>query len=385
MTVDEAAPGGPRGDRLETRGMSVATEESAREERSAVADRGPLASFLRDQLHPEASSVRIVDERRPLGGASWETLFVTIEWSEESGDLHSERVVIRRAPESGPLAPYEVGKDATILAALAESDVAVPRLLAWTESPTVFERPFLVSNLVEGDCHDLSQVERWPRWQENRAGLGRAMVEQIAALQRFRWQGTGILDVMGPRGDARARVQTVVDRYFEPLAALAERRELGIPLWRDMANWLVRNVPDLAEEELVLVHGDFRFGNFIWRDDEIVAVLDWERAMLGSPMQDLGFLCMPLSRRKDPTLMGKALSFSDLVRHYEAATDRTVEVAAVQYYAVFWQFLEGINTTRALLQDRTPMISSGVLVQPNLVARQTLELMNDIEAGRATL
>jgi len=52
---------------------------------------------------------------------------------------------------------------------------------------------------------------------------------------------------------------------------------------------------------------------------------------------------------------------------------------------VFWQFLEGVNTTRALLQDPMPAIASGVLVQPNLVARQTLRLMADYEAERDVL
>ena len=41
--------------------------------------------------------------------------------------------------------------------------------------------------------------------------------------------------------------------------------------------------------------------------------------------------------------------------------------------------------TRALLQERAPMILSGVLVQPNLIARQTLELIDHVEAGREIL
>ena len=64
-----------------------------------------------------------------------------------SGDLH--RVVIRRAPATGPLPPYEVSKDVTIFDALAKSDVPVPRVLAWTEDPEVFLRPFSVTPFIE--------------------------------------------------------------------------------------------------------------------------------------------------------------------------------------------------------------------------------------------
>ena len=41
-----------------------------------------------------------------------------------------------------------------------------------------------------------------------------------------------------------------------------------------------------------LVHGDFRNGNFIVGPDGIRAVLDWELAHLGDPIEDLGWLCV---------------------------------------------------------------------------------------------
>jgi aminoglycoside phosphotransferase (APT) family kinase protein len=137
---------------------------------------------------------------------------------------------------------------------------------------------------------------------------------------------------------------------------------------------------------MVVVHGDYRFGNFLWQGTTIVAVLDWERAMLGPPMQDLGFMCMPLSRRQEPKIMAKALSFDALAARYESATGRSVELPLVQYYAVLWQFIEGVNGTRGLLaRAGTGRAASGGLLMPNLVARQTLRLMEDYEAGRATL
>ena len=41
-----------------------------------------------------------------------------------------------------------------------------------------------------------------------------------------------------------------------------------------------------------LVHGDFRNGNFIVGPDGMRAVLDWELAHLGDPIEDLGWLCV---------------------------------------------------------------------------------------------
>ena len=40
------------------------------------------------------------------------------------------------------------------------------------------------------------------------------------------------------------------------------------------------------------MHGDFRNGNLIVGPDGIRAVLDWELAHLGDPIEDLGWLCV---------------------------------------------------------------------------------------------
>ena len=42
-----------------------------------------------------------------------------------------------------------------------------------------------------------------------------------------------------------------------------------------------------------LVHGDFRNGNLIIDENGIAAVLDWEIAHIGDPIEDLGWLCVP--------------------------------------------------------------------------------------------
>jgi aminoglycoside phosphotransferase (APT) family kinase protein len=43
---------------------------------------------------------------------------------------------------------------------------------------------------------------------------------------------------------------------------------------------------------VTLVHGDFRHGNFVIAEDGLRAVLDWELAHLGDPMEDLGWVCV---------------------------------------------------------------------------------------------
>jgi aminoglycoside phosphotransferase (APT) family kinase protein len=344
-----------------------------------------LTGFLHRQVFPDAATVELVDLMRPTGGASWETFICTLRVG--SLDDHELcRVVLKRAPVTGPLAPYDVVKDVTIFEALAGSDVPAPRLLAWSDDPEVFERPFTVTAFVDGESDDITKVERWPVWQSRRQELGNEIVDKLAALQRFDWHGTRLPEVLGERGSAARRAASIVDRYLVPLLTAAEEQGMRQPLWREIGEWIKDNAPDIDEADLVVVHGDYRFGNFLWQGTSIAAIIDWERAMLGPPMQELGFLCMPLSRRRDPSLMAKALTLPQLVERYEAATGTAVEVAQVMYYAVIWQWIEGVNATRGMLAPvGHGLVGSSGLIQPNLVARQTLALIDDYDAGRFTL
>ena len=47
-------------------------------------------------------------------------------------------------------------------------------------------------------------------------------------------------------------------------------------------------LPDLEMNATALLHGDFWPGNLLWRGDELAAIIDWEDAMLGDPLGDLG-------------------------------------------------------------------------------------------------
>ena len=148
-------------------------------EASAPAKHDPLAEFLRESIYPQAKDATITSIIRPSGGASWETFIVTLELRSTTDDW-TERVVIKRAPDTGPMAPYDIRKDVAIFRALEGSDVPAPRLLAYTEDRSVFERPFTVTAFIDGESDDITKIERWPVWQEHRQELGLTIVDTAA-------------------------------------------------------------------------------------------------------------------------------------------------------------------------------------------------------------
>lgn len=119
------------------------------------------------------------------------------------------------------------------------------------------------------------------------------------------------------------------------LARLAvQHRAYGehLPVFELALRWLGRNIPQVRRH--TLVHGDFRTGNFLVDENGIVAVLDWELAHIGDPMEDLGWLCMNAWRFGQVDLpVGGFGTRQELYAAYEAAGGMPVDESA----ALFWE------------------------------------------------
>lgn len=97
--------------------------------------------------------------------------------------------------------------------------------------------------------------------------------------------------------------------------------------------WVAEHLP--ADARRTVVHGDFRNGNMIVDADGIAAVLDWEIAQLGDPMQDLGWLCVRTWRFGAAPPVGGFGAYDELFTAYEAESGRPVDVDAVRFWEAF--------------------------------------------------
>jgi aminoglycoside phosphotransferase (APT) family kinase protein len=351
-----------------------------------------LARFLHESCFDHANRLRIGAVRRPRGGMSWETFFVRVDVGGDSAST-SEWLVVRRAPaDVGPLGPYDARKDAVVFRSL-HGHVPVPRFVAYSDDPEVFRRPFSVVELVRGESDDLYRIERWPTWQTKREELGRQIVEALGALHRFAWRDSELLTVVDQPESIAMSIERMVAWYVRPYEGHREDVLLPQVFWRDLAVWLVDNAPEIDPSDFVVVHGDFRFGNMIWDGTRLAAIVDWERAMIGDPMSNLGFFSMPMARRRRPELMGMALSFEQLAELYAHATGTPVDRRRFQYYMIFWQFIEGSLGSRPQrsVTDRpghggtdqsSRYSSAGTLpLGPVLHMNQTTRLIEAFERG----
>ncbi len=104
------------------------------------------------------------------------------------------------------------------------------------------------------------------------------------------------------------------------------------PVLELVRNWLIDTRPE--SRGIRLVHGDFRLGNLIVGPEGLRAVIDWELAHLGDPMEDLGWLCVKAWRfGGEPPVAGLG-PYDELFAAYEAAGGGVVDPVVVHWWEV---------------------------------------------------
>jgi len=113
------------------------------------------------------------------------------------------------------------------------------------------------------------------------------------------------------------------------------------PVFELALRWLRDRDPG-PSVEMTLVHGDFRHGNLIIGPDGVRAVLDWELAHTGDPMEDLGWICVNSWRFGEiDKPVGGFGSREELFAGYEAAGHR-VDPARVMFWEVMGTLRWGV-------------------------------------------
>jgi aminoglycoside phosphotransferase (APT) family kinase protein len=118
-----------------------------------------------------------------------------------------------------------------------------------------------------------------------RRAIYEEMTRVITALHSVDYTALGLADYGKPGRYIERQVARWTQQYraseTDPIDAV-ER----------LIEWLPKHIP--PDEEIGIVHGDFRLDNAIFHPSEprILAVLDWELSTLGHPLVDLAYLCM---------------------------------------------------------------------------------------------
>lgn len=195
----------------------------------------------------------------------------------------SRRYVMRKQPP-GQLLPsaHAVDREYRVMAALNETEVPVPEMLALCEDTSVIGTKFYVMSMVEGRLFTKTALPDLPKAE--RSIVYHDMARILARLHRVDPIAVG-LESFGRPGNYFARQVSRWTRQYQ-----ASETE-SIDAMDQLIKWLPAHLPN--ETPPVIVHGDFRLGNVLLDETKpkIVAVLDWELSTLGDGLADLGYWC----------------------------------------------------------------------------------------------
>ncbi len=111
---------------------------------------------------------------------------------------------------------------------------------------------------------------------------------------------------------------TAVDAALGHVRALMDLLIQPSPVFELTYAWLDTHRP--VSNRVAVVHRDCRNGNIIVGADGLRAILDWEVAHVGDPMEDLAWMCVRMWRfRNDELEVGGFATRGDLRAGYEGA------------------------------------------------------------------
>jgi len=185
----------------------------------------------------------------------------------ERADGHTQKMIVRRHGEVDLKHNPQIAADEFKLLQLLHSvGVTTPRPYYLDQSGEIFSTPYLVIEYIEG------KSEFAP------SNLPDLLLQLATQLSRIHQVDCSHLDV--------SFLPNIEQRYAEKL------RERPAQVDESFDEGHIRETLEVAwpipqRNTSVLLHGDFWPGNILWKNGQLVAVIDWEDAASGDPLADL--------------------------------------------------------------------------------------------------
>ena len=252
-------------------------------------DPGALAKRLERYLHAVTGQpdLEFANLQRLTGGASKEQFTFDLCWRPEGGARTSRKLILRMDPSESIVETHRL-REAQLLRAM-RGVVPVPEVLWVDPTPEHLGHPFLIAEFLQGTVQpeggDKASGLGMYFAPDLRAGLKAQFVRHLAGIHGFDWRNAELSAYDPPRAEHREATAWSLATWER---VWHEDTLESHPLMDYAAAWLKANMP--AVEAPVVVHGDYRSGNFMYTDDlRINAVLDWELAHIGDHHEDLAY------------------------------------------------------------------------------------------------
>ena len=281
---------------------------------------GALGDILRPRFGPE---VRIAGLKRLTGGTSHDSWAFDAATSTADGTGPSHALILRR-DFANELLDLPLATEFALLSRLHAAGLAVPQPLILADPSGPLGSAGVISErLVGGDVRKMMAAQS-ARGGALPNGLGATLVGMLGQLHRLDWRAV-LGDVLPDPGEGAAR--TLVDHWAQTGIACAGGCDplLGAAIAR-----LQRHAP--ASTPLALVHGDFKANNLVWDGADRFAMIDWELAHIGDPLEDIAWAMLWTTPHD---LVGGMLDEEGFLIAYAAATGMPVDRDRLDFWRLF--------------------------------------------------
>ncbi len=239
--------------------------------------------------------------------------------------------------------------------------VPVPRPLCQGSAPS--GEPFYVMARIAGETIG-GRIVREERYGQARTRLPAQIARAAAAIHRVPLGRD--LDFLAAPPEGRSPAAWEIERLEELYRLVTPDPH---PVFELAFRWLGKNLPSGSPR--ALVHGDFRIGNVIVDENGLRAVLDWELAHVGDPMEDLGWLCVRSWRfRADRLPVGGVGKREALFEAYAVASGAPIDPGRVRFWEIFGNLRWGVLT---IVQARFFLGGASDSVELASIGRRTAE------------
>ena len=362
-------------------------------EQAAAAGSSPPAEFARHWAERTGEPWQLRSAKRIYGGASRETWLVDLGLMDlgrgdgadggDAGEGETCKLIYRRVQDNA-LIDTEMRVEFAALQSVQDTGLPVPQPLALEEDAAVLGAPFAVMSVLPGEPANPFAVDPYGDSAES---VGTDFWRHMGRLAALDAEGSPLARCLDQAhqaggGPGVPEPHGCWRRELDHWRGVIREDSMGAePVLEAALAWLQAHPPP-PPPRLALVHGDFRSGNVLHQDGALTAILDWEMAHLGDPLEDVAWSASRLWSPHAPHPPGGLIPRERALRLWAQASGQEVDPVRLRWWQIMacvkgvgiWisagrEFLEGRNT------DPVNLFSSWVCTPLHL--REMLDLLRE--------
>lgn len=275
--------------------------------------------------------VRITQLERVFGGASRESWRLHIELANQHRRIDKRLFMLRAQPSA--LIQTDLAVEATAMQAFADTEVPVPEVLtvemAGSTGAKLLGGAFMLVEELSGEAKSPFDIEPYSPFERQ---LGKEFWHILGCIAADRGAAEQFArNFSAPDADACWRLE--LDKWQQVIREDSLGPE---PILEAGLRWL-RAHPPPPPRALSVVHGDYRSGNFLHEEASVTAVLDWEMAHLGDPIEDVAWAATPLWSQHAPLRPAALIPLEEGLQIWCRASGIALDVhsPALKWWSVF--------------------------------------------------